>query len=402
MKRLPIRSIRDPVLRRQAEQLDRLTGREDGAIDAAEVHHALATSRTVDDLRDNPELGRSLRAMQKLIARDGEHAPAPRGRAAALSPLGVQLLSLTPAASASCRYLAEGEWESRLAHRFDVPRAERVMGEGQRVMVPLEARELHVIEMQFRDQRKLAEQRFRFKEPGDTKWRPFWGEDWFAMKKREAKGEIEILRESAYDAPVITNPMFVEIAIVMPDGERYFVGNKRIEFHVHAMKHKNQRGYVELDVVNRATERLPDGALPKGCALELTIGYEHRHEFHEPGGAHAEVQWVKPTYVPEHATRTVVHEAADFEPIARDGYAVEKGRPISAVAVEWSDDISDAEGQLSFASDDGPYRSDLRWVSSGETELFDARGLESTDGRLHIGGKKADELKVRRVEVFYE
>jgi hypothetical protein len=401
VKRLGIDHIQDAHLRRRAELLDRVAGDGDGAVDALEVASAIKSAKTHPDLKEHPELTAHLRELRDLVSARGENVPAPAGPG--LSPMGVQLLALLePELDSDGRMmLNDGVWETSCEHRFDVPKATRTFGDGQELLLPLDGRELHVIEVLMRDARRLSDQAFHYREAGSDDWQLFYGDDYFAMKKRESRGEVEIARDTRLGEPWVDNPMRVEVDIVMPDGSTFHVGDKRIEFHVKAMKNKNQRGYVELDVINDTTERLPDGDLPDGACLRLRVRYEKPQLWRDADEAAAEIHWVKPVYRPRHDEAKLVVDNADFSPIRPDGYAVDPDRPIAAVMVTWSDHISDAEGELTFATADGEFRSGLRWVSSGETELIATEGLRAKDGRLHVGGKKPEEIGIKRIEVLY-
>lgn len=292
----------------------------------------------------------------------------------------------------------DGKWINSASQSFQVPGALQKVKDGDSVLIPLAAGELHMIELEYQDTRKLRDLEFNVRKSGDYGWKTFRGDEWFEMLDKESSGQVEIKRESDHNAPWVNNPTMVSVEVVYPDGYVHDVGTKYLDFHVHDAYGADSSGYRETDNISNGYEYLPRGVLPEGCFLRLTPHFPNKGSWEKKRKTAAELYWVKPIYVPEHVESASVYSVSGFKPIKSAGYKVERGRPIAAVKVEWSDDGGTSSGGVSFDTDDGQFESDYFNVGSGETELIPCDGKIPADGKIHVNGY---DVKVRSIEVLY-
>lgn len=392
--------IAQPHFRKLAEQLDKsgTIGNGDGAISTVEVDRAIEAAQ-----HDPGRFGEiaSLRALRTFVVHCGEP------EAGGAQPLGgggynavaMRTASLTGTSQNAKApvWLGEPRVEDSCTHIFQVPGAQRDLADRQSALVPLEAKELHLIELKYQDTRPLRDLEFNYRKKGEHTWQTARGDVWFDLKSREKAGEIEVKRERDHNGPWINNPIRVQVEVLFPDGRVHSVGKKFLDFHVHDAHSPDSSGYPETDNISNGYERLPQGKLPEGCLLRLTPIHENRKSWEQDRGVAANLSWVKPIYKPSFIEQVRVHDAAAWEKPKAAGYPVDPTRTIAAVLVTWTDHGGTSSGSVSMQSDQGPWRSPRYNIGSGETELIPL-DRKATDGRLRIEGYG---MELKRVEVLY-
>lgn len=395
-----ISKIAQPQFRKLAEQLDKLgaSGNRDGAISTTEVDSAIAAAQS-----DPARFGEiaALRSLRTFVVHCGEPE---NGNANPLggggyNPVAMRSATLTGTDQSAKApvLLGEPRIEDSCTQVFQVPQSQRDLADRQSALVPLEAKELHLIELKYQDTRPLRDLEFNYRNKGEFNWQTTRGDDWFDLKKREKAGEIDVKRERDHNAPWINNPIRVHVDVLFPDGRVHSVGKKFLDFHVHDAHSPDSSGYPETDNISNGYERLPRGKLPEGCLLRLTPMHENRKPWEQDRSVAANLSWVKPIYKPDFVEQARVHEAASWEKPKADGYEVDPTRTIAAVLVTWTDHGGISSGSVSMQGDQGSWRSPRYNIGSGETELIPV-DRKASDGRIRIEGRG---MELKRVEVLY-
>ncbi len=393
-----IAQLSQPALRKAAEMADKLAGAgaPDGTVTTAEIDQALAVLKASPDRFGDVEALSTLRTFLVHQAAVGVAAALSGG---GYSPVGLRTSQLTGGAKAVKDPVVLGSPSAPDAatRLFQVPSAERNIADKQSVLIPLEGKELHLIEVKFQDTRKLKDLEFNYREKGSYEWKTVRGDEWHALLAREKRGEVDIKREGDHHSPWVNNPIRVKVEVLFPDGRVHDIGKKFLDFHVHDAHSAESSGYPETDNISNGYERLPRGKLPEGCMLRMTPLHENRKPWEKDREIAMELSWVKPIYIPDHAEKTRIHKSYAFEKPASDGYAVDPDRKIAALMVRWTDNGGMASGSVSMKSDEGTWRSPSYNVGSGETELIPVGGY-ARDGRVHIQGGG---VQVADIDVLY-
>lgn len=404
MKIKKLDTIQDPTLRQAAERIDKQpgVGNADGFISSQEINQAKADPELLaaHSFETVNGLGQYV---ERFGAESGTSTPAPDAPAPSSTPLYSPLRmhlasSTTPTVSSNATVELTNSQNLNSAERmFSVPQAQRNLRDGQSVELPLEGREIHMIELKYQDTRKLRDLEFNYRESGGN-WQTFRGDRYFEMIGKEKRGEIQIKRESDHNSPWINNPVRVKVEIVYPDGQTHLVGKKFLDFHVHDAHSPDSSGYPETDNINRTYENIPHGKIPEGSKLRLTPIFENKKEWEANREVAADLSWVKPIYMPEYTDRVSVLSGYGYQNINPEGYAVDPNRPITGVLIKWTDNGGTSSGSVSFATANGTHRSGSYNVGSGETELIPLDGHIAKDGKLFIQGHG---IQVASIEVLY-
>lgn len=402
MKLKTLDTITDPTLRQVADRIDKhpSLGNADGVISTQEIANANAHPELLEN-HTFEKLGN----LGQYVDRFGVDAGAAVGslhtpnlsNAPTYTPLRMHFASPTPNATAPTVQLTDVQSPNSAERMFSVPHNQRNLRDGQSVELPLEGREIHMIELKYQDTRKLRDLEFNYREPGGS-WKTFRGDQYFDMIAKEKRGEVQIKRESDHNSPWINNPVRVKVDIVYPNGEIHNVGRKFLDFHVHDAHSPDSSGYPETDNINRTYENIPHGKLPEGSKLRLTPMFMDKKEWESNRDIAADLSWVKPIYMPEHSERVNVLQGYGYQNINPQGYDVDPNRPIAGVLIKWTDNGGTASGSVSFATANGTHRSGSYNVGSGETELIPLDGHIAKDGKLFIQGHG---IQVASVEVLY-
>lgn len=401
MKTLPLSLIAEPAWRKLAASLDAAGGNGDAAISTAELDKAI----------DKAALGAtppsdlsSLRALRAFVVHWGE---GPSGSPPAADSLGgggyaphalyAAHLGGQATLPKAPVLLRDPVVEDACTHVYGVPSNSRDIEDRQSVLIPLDDRELHLIELKYQDTRPLRDLEFNYREPGTLSWRTARGDEWFELLSREKRGEVEIKRESDHGGPWINNPIRVKVDVLLPDGRVHEVGRKFLDFHVHDAHSPDSSGYPETDNISNGYENLPRGKLPPGSLLRLTPLHENRKPWEADRVVAAQLSWVKPIYRPDHEEQVCVHQGSTWEKPAPLGYPVDPNRTIAAVLVTWTDHGGMSSGNVRLPGQQGDWRSPRYNIGSGETELIPV-GRRAENGRLHIEGSG---MELNRIEVMY-
>ncbi|MFZ9886456.1 MAG: hypothetical protein ACO3JL_03045 [Myxococcota bacterium] len=401
MKTMPFSQIAEPAWRKLATAVDEAGGGGDGAVSIAELDRAI--EKATADVLLGPDVS-ALRALRTFVLHCGE------GPAAA-SPPGGDLggggysphalhaahLSGQPTLPKPPLLLRAPLEEDSCTQLYQVPAGARDVEDRQSVLIPLDDRELHLIELKYQDTRPLRDLEFNYREPGALAWRTARGDEWFELLAKEKRGEVEIKRESDHGGPWINNPIRVKVDVLLPDGRVHEVGRKFLDFHVHDAHSPDSSGYPETDNISNGYERLPRGKLPAGSLLRLTPVHENRKPWEADRTVAAQLSWVKPIYRPDHQEQVCVHSAASWGKPAAGGYPVDPARTIAAVLVTWTDHGGMSSGSLRLPGPQGDWRSPRYNIGSGETELIPV-GRRAENGLLHVEG---DGMELNRIEVLY-
>lgn len=402
MKFKKIDTIVDPAARQLATKIDNNpnVGNADGNITTEELANAGLQPDEVLDAHSFEKLGQ----LQDYVEKFGSEVEGPGGASTAptgptFSPLSIHFSDdAVPVTEFDDTIeLTEFKELSSAERMFRVPHGDRQISDGQSVEIPLEGREIHMIELKYQDTRKLRDLEFNVREPGGT-WKTIRGDQYHDMLAKEKRGEVQIKRERDHNSPWINNPVRVKVEIVYPDGTTHNVGRKFLDFHVHDAHSADSSGYPETDNINRTYENIPHGNLPEGSTLRLTPMFMDKKEWEADRDIAAELSWVKPIYMPEHKERVKVVSGYGFKDIDPKGYEVDPNRPIAGVLVKWTDNGGTSSGSVSFDTENGSHRSSSYNVGSGETELIPLDGKIAKDGKIHINGYG---IQVASIEVLY-
>jgi hypothetical protein len=396
-----IASIQNPALRRAAEQLDKQAGvgDKDGVVSSAEVDKALkaaeADSSRFDDIA-------ALKTLKTFLAHGGAGGAAPSAGhlgGGGFSPLDLRTTAMTGGATQLADPVLVGEPAARdgVSETYRLGHAEQKIDDKQSVLVPLQGGEIHLIEIEYQDTRKLRDLELNYRDKGSWEWKTFRGDQWFEMEKREKAGEVDIKREPDHNAPWVNNPVRVTVEVLYPDGKVHNVGDKFLDFHIHDAYSPEASGYREKDNISNSYERLPQGKLPEGCMLRLTPYFSNKKPWESERTTAAEVFWVKPTYVPDHAEKVRVSSSWSFNAPRPEGYDVDPDRKIAGVMVRWTDHGKPYSGNIAMDTDSGPWTSPSHSVGSGETKLFPVDGY-ATGGKIFVEGHGVD---VADIDVLY-
>ena len=214
-----ISKIAQPQFRKLAEQLDKLgaSGNRDGATSTTEVDSAIAAAQS-----DPARFGEiaALRSLRTFVVHCGEPE---NGNANPLggggyNPVAMRSATLTGTDQSAKApvLLGEPRIEDSCTQVFQVPQSQRDLADRQSALVPLEAKELHLIELKYQDTRPLRDLEFNYRNKGEFNWQTTRGDDWFDLKKREKAGEIDVKRERDHNAPWINNPIRVHVDVLFP------------------------------------------------------------------------------------------------------------------------------------------------------------------------------------------
>jgi hypothetical protein len=410
VKRVGINSVSHQKMRQAAQQLDNQqgVGNGDGNISGAEVDQAITSLKAQAPSAQRDELLTQAQSLKTYVAHYGSDAGgngAPAANASNAPSMGMLgLLSANnnqPTQQAGNKdpiMLDNGQKVDSISTNFRATGADRDVKDGQSVLVPLEGRQLHLIELKYQDTRKLKDLEFNYREKGSGEWKTFRGDQYHSMVQREQAGEVDIKRESDHNSPWINNPVRVKVDVLMPDGSVHNVGKKFLDFHVHDAHGPNSSGYPETDNISNGYENLPAGKLPEGAMLRLTPMHENRKPWEADRTTAMEMSWVKPVYMPEHKEKVRIESAHSYSKPPSDGYAVDPNRPIAGVMVNWTDNGGMSSGRVSFGTENGQHRSSSYNVGSGETELIPVDNLRAKDGRIHVTGHG---VEVRNIDVLY-
>jgi hypothetical protein len=401
VRQVPLTQLRPAALRAAAEQVENTQGlgKKDGVITSEEVDKALALAATqpatFGDLA-------SLRTLKTFLTHMGAEGGAsqPLG-AGGYSPLTAMSGNMTGTVQTvkDPVILSDPKRADVTTAHFDVAYDQRSIADRQSVVVPLDGKELHLIELKYQDTRKLRDLEFNYRDKGSSEWKTFRGDQYAQMLAKEKSGEVQIKRESDHNSPWINNPIRVKVDVLYPNGDVHQIGTKFLDFHVHDAHGPDSSGYPETDNISNGYEKLPSGKLPEGCLLRLTPLHQNRKPWETDRQVAMDISWVKPTYMPDHKARVEVFSAGGFQKPRPEGYAVDPNRKIAAVMVTWTDHGGTASAGVSIGkTESGPFRSQSYNVGSGETELIPV-GRYAQDGRIKVeGGHNVD---VSRIQVLY-
>jgi hypothetical protein len=387
---------RNGIVSAQAQALAKAVVVADGKIDSHEIATMNRVIAKAGQGRITFEGGRSFRnQMDKLTGASG--------RARSFKPIG-------QGCSASVRIKRSLQWQdnrlvftgadafklSRFEDLFQVPQSKQSVKEDQSVFIPLQNKNIHMIEMEYSDDRPLGDLEFSYRKKGLTNWKKFRGKDLGQMMADEKSGNIELKREPDHNSLWINNPVKVKIEIAYPNGSVGHVGDKFLDYHVHDADEwdPTSTGYPETDNINPDYEDIPTRAIPEGSFLKVTPYFANRKPWEKRKKA-ADIMWVKPIYVPVFKSSRRVYDAVKFNPPKSEGYKVDPSRKIAAVKVTWTDWGKPFEGKVTF---DG-FSSDYSNIGSGETELINCDNQKAANGRLFIKG--SGKIGIQSVEVLY-
>jgi hypothetical protein len=399
IQKTSISTLQTAQLQKAAQLADSLkgAGNGDGAISTAEVDKAIQILSKTDRFDDVKALATLKTFLVHQGGKDGGQAgPASAG---GYSPMGMMASNMTGSAKPVKPAVVLGNPSSpdAASRLFQVPSAQRQIADKQSVLIPLEGQQLHVIELEYQDTRKLRDLEFNYRESGSFDWKTVRGDQYHALVEREKRGEVQIKRESDHNAPWVNNPIRVKVEVLFPDGRVHEVGRKFLDFHVHDAWSADSSGYPETDNISNGYENLPHGKLPEGCMLRLTPSHENRKPWEKDREIAMDISWVKPTYMPDHVERKTVASSSSYGPPKAGGYPVDPNRTIAAVLVNWTDHGGTSSGAVSLTTDKGAFRSNSYNVGSGETELIPVNA-KAKDGVFKVEGYG---VEVRNIEVLY-
>ena len=391
-------------LRKLAEQLDNTAGvgKKDGVLTTDEVDKALALATAQPAALGDVAALKSLKTFLTHMGTDpagGTTVPLAGG---GYSPLAALTGNITGAIQniKDPVLLADPQRADSTTALFEVPQSLRNVADQQSVLLPLDGRELHLIELQFQDTRMLRDLEFNCRPKGSFEWKTFRGDQYLDLVEKEEAGEIEIKREHDHNGPWVNNPIKVRVEVLYPDGNVHHIGTKFLDFNVHDAYSADSSGYPETDNISNGYESLPRGKLPEGCLLRLTPQHINRRPWEADRKVAMDLAWVKPTYIPDHAQRVEVFSSPGFTKVKPEGYDVDPNRKIAAVMVTWTDHGGTASGSVSIdktATGDS-FRSASYNIGSGETELIPVDAY-AKDGKVKVeGGYNVD---VSRIQVLY-
>lgn len=400
IQKTSISTIQHAQMKQAAQLADKLAGagNKDGKITTAEVDKAIAV------LKADPDRFADVQALSTLKTflvhqggKDGGSASAMSG--GGYSPVSMMASNMTGTAKKvkDPVLLGNPSQPDSASALFQVPHAERNIADKQSVLIPLEGKQLHVIELNYQDTRKLRDLEFNVREKGSFDWKTVRGDQYHALVEREKRGEVEIKRESDHNAPWVNNPIRVKVEVLYPDGRIHEIGKKFLDFHVHDAYSADSSGYAETDNISNGYENLPSGKLPEGCMLRLTPSHENRKPWEKDREVAMEISWVKPTYMPDHVERKQIASGHSYTKPKPGGYDVDPNRKIAAVMINWTDNGGSSSGSISMNTKNGNFRSDSYNVGSGETELIPVNAY-AKDGKFKIEGHG---VEVKNIEVLY-
>lgn len=402
MKGISIANIDHAGLRRLAEQLDQKTGIGDqnGRVTTAEVDKAIATAEASPGTFQNVNELRTLRTFLQHFGAEGDGSaagPAAGGiSAGGYNPITARAGNLTGQVTTNIPplHLGEGRRIDVTARMFEPTGVDRNIPSGRSILFPLDPGKLHLVELRYHDNRPLKDLEFNYREKGQFNYTTFRGDQYFEMKAKEDRGEIEIKREPDHNGPWVNNPVRVKVEVLYPDGRVHDMGKKFIDFHVHDARSVNGSGVPETDNIYK---RMPPGDLPPGCLMRLTPYFENKKPWEENRTTACEFHWVRPITVPPHKEKVRIRSSYRFEKPPAEGYSVDPNRKIAGVLVNWTDNGGTSRGTVSIQGDRGPVRSQPYNVGSGETELIPLDGYAKT-GKLKVEGHG---IEVANVDILY-
>jgi hypothetical protein len=400
IQKASISTIHQPQLRKAAELADQMAGAgsKNGVVTTAEVDKAIKVLKADPDRFADVQALTTLKTF--LVHQGGKDTGSSSGLSGGgYSPVNMMASNMTGTAKPIKEAVVLGNPQApdAASQLFQVPSAQRNIADKQSVLIPLEGKEIHVIELEYQDTRKLKDLEFNYREPGSFDWKTVRGDQFHALEAREKRGEVEIKREGDHNAPWVNNPIRVKVEVLFPDGRVHEIGKKFLDFHVHDAHSAESSGYPETDNISNGYENLPQGKLPDGCMLRLTPNHENRKPWEKDREVAMEVSWVKPTYVPDHAEKKSIVSAHSYSKPKPEGYPVDKNRKIAAVMINWTDNGGSSSGSISMNTKDGPLRSNSYNVGSGETELIPVNAY-AKDGKFKIEGHG---VEVKNIDVLY-
>lgn len=310
---------------------------------------------------------------------------------------------------------ADSRRQSTTATRFEL--GGRAVTNGQEIWLPLPAGRMHVVELRYADTRRIGDLLLAA--------RPKGGGAPFAPMKAESvwpNRHAYDLKTNEKNEPWIENPLKVQVDVIYPEGYTehgrpktvHNIGKKFVDPHLKDAWDVNHPGTPETDNVYEGNgQQLPDGELPRGCWLRLTLVRANTQPW-ETTGAPMTISYVQPQTLPRHGERRTVYTAArtdagaiDFEgqtyvapPPGGFRLGLTPGRKVAAILVQWTDQGSPDSGFARWRTADGQTRSTPpTWIGSGETKLIPLDDTVPQDGVIDISG--SPRIRVARIEVLY-
>jgi len=403
VRQIGLNQISHPSLRKVAEQVEGTAGvgKKDGVLTTDEVDKAIALAATKPEKFGDVAALKSLKTFLAHMGTDSTTGTARPLGGGGYSPLAALSGHITGSLQTvkDPLILADPRRDDVTTAMFEVSPELRNVEDQQSVLIPLDAKELHLIEVQYQDTRKLSDLEFNYQPKGSFEWKPFRGDKYLEMVEKEKTGELSIRREPDHNTPWINNPIKVKVDVLYPDGQTHSIGTKFLDFHVHDAYSADSSGYSETDNISNGYESLPSGQLPEGCLLRLTPQHNNRKPWEADRTIAMDLAWVKPTYIPNHKERVEVFAGAGFETVKPEGYPVDPNRKIAAVMVTWTDHggTSSASIAIDKTEKGEAFRSNSYNIGSGETELIPI-GAYARDGKVKIDGYGVD---VSRMQVLY-
>lgn len=403
IRQVNLSQINNAALRKAAEQVETTAGvgTKDGVLTTAEVDSALALAKTQPAKFGDIAALRSLRTFLVHMGDTPGAAPAASTiSGGGYSPVGLQAGNMmgTVQKAKDTIMLNDMTRPDAVSTYFSVPSDKRMVEDRQSVVLPLEAKEIHLIELQYQDTRPLKDLEFTYQPKGSMEWKAFKGDKWFEMEAKEKSGELKIRREPDHNSPYVNNPIKVQVDVLFPDGHVHSIGKKFLDYSVHDAHSIDGAGYPEIDNISNGYEHLPQGALPEGCLLRLTPLHENRKPWEADRKIAMDLAWVKPQFLPTNKERAVVFQSGNWVKPDPAGYAVDPNRKIAAVMVTWTDHGKPYSASVSIGKNEKgvSWSSPSTNVGSGETELISVDGY-AKDGRIKVNGQ----VDVNKVQVLY-
>jgi hypothetical protein len=399
MKQVKVAALGAGTLRDLAHSVDQAAGvgNQNGVLTLNEVELALAAPAATFSASNRAHL----QALRTLLAfAPDEPAAAEPSATPASGPMAARMANMAgPPPAPPALVLDNPQRPDVTCALFQVPGAQRKVLDRQPVLIPLDARELHVIELQYQDIRPLKDLEFNGCAAGSSAYKPFRGSEYFERLQGERAGTFKIQREPDHNGPWVNNPVKVNVEVLFPDGRIHHVGNKFLDFNVHDAHSVDGAGYPETDNISNGYEYLPDGPLPAGCLLRLTPHFTAKKPWEAQTNVAMDLRWVKPQYLPEHTDAVSVFSAGGFQDAPAEGFAVDPNRTIAAVLVTWSDNGGTASGSIRLDStEQGAFTSPSSNVGSGESELIPV-DRKALNGRIKLQGYG---IQVSDVRVLYK
>lgn len=302
----------------------------------------------------------------------------------------------------------------------DVPQAVSEMAEGQTLIVPLKpGLPLYGTKIEYQDVRSGKELLIEGMENGKSVTFPAGEYQSWVSREKSSGGKVAVKR-SFNGEPYEHNPLIVHYRYVGADGKTLrgrkgaAEGTKFVDWEVAS------GGMREIDNINHTYDRLPQGPIPEGAYLELSLERRNRQP-HETTEKPLRVRWVRNQSELPASAKVKIYEAQSepwqaawdaktkgdgkfpkiwqnakaqgYRPIKSDGYPVEAGRKVAYVQVTISDfghwdrirlRYTDAQGKEHLSKSEN--------VGAGETKTF-AMDHVVKDGKIFFQGGSVTFIK---------